>query len=152
MQDARVRQERLAQTAPRNAEPLDSYATADAQDIDEASSAGAWPAWVSQCLWGATGFLAGAIFWHAVGFWGFVSDVVLHSRLTESARYVEQTGPECTEMVLDRATGHAVPQRCPMDAELLNEGVLADKGDFLGVRNPSVARLPGALRLSDRSK
>lgn len=27
--------------------------------------------------WSVTGFLAGAVFWHFVGFWGFVSEVVL---------------------------------------------------------------------------
>jgi len=27
-------------------------------------------------LWSAAGFLAGAFFWYAVGFWGFISDVV----------------------------------------------------------------------------
>jgi hypothetical protein len=40
--------------------------------------------------WSVIGFLVGAVFWHFVGFWGFVSDVVLagHPTAVSESRYL----------------------------------------------------------------
>lgn len=37
-------------------------------------------------VWGGTGFLAGAIVWHAIGFWSFMADVVFHGPPATASR------------------------------------------------------------------
>jgi hypothetical protein len=81
--------------------------------------------------WTAVGFLLGAIFWHFVGFWGFVAQVVLAEnpapRVAEQAQVLEvaergqwvQTAeaaqafaPACVTLYLDRATGRTTAIAC----------------------------------------
>ena len=38
---------------------------------------------VHTVLWAVAGFVAGAIFWHFIGFWGFVSEAVWHAARPE---------------------------------------------------------------------
>ena len=82
-------------------------------------------------VWGALGFCAGAIFWHAVGFWGFVSDAVLAGASdTELVRVADaraqlQPGEsptihlidprKCTALELDRGTNRTAVRPCPSD-------------------------------------
>jgi hypothetical protein len=83
-------------------------------------------------LWGALGFFAGAIFWHAVGFWTFVSEVVLDSE--GSVQFARQAAtrpgalahPElpviylidpasCTALELDRTANRTAVRPCPRE-------------------------------------
>lgn len=81
--------------------------------------------------WAVIGFLIGATFWHFVGFWSFVSEVVLaeHSphRVQETSRplasmLVEDAalalGASCTALALDRRTGHTSAAGCASGANL----------------------------------
>lgn len=70
--------------------------------------------------WGVMGFLVGAVFWHFVGFWGFVSSVVLRGA-PPRVHIVEQAGPDCVELRRDAATGEVAAVRCPDVAPLLVE-------------------------------
>ncbi|MEZ5852614.1 MAG: hypothetical protein R3D68_18435 [Hyphomicrobiaceae bacterium] len=102
----------------------------------------------TQLGWGLVGFLVGAVFWHFVGFWGFVRDVVYNSRTTEE-HFVEQTGRDCVALQLDRATGLVTSVACPSHAPLLNEGILASRQDIAAnVTSPRAGRINGPIRLT----
>lgn len=84
-------------------------------------------------VWGGCGFLVGAVFWHAIGFWGFVSAIVLNGPASEE-RVVAQSGLACVELVLDRSSGQTTTAECPFDTVILAEGRRAERQDFEGVR------------------
>jgi hypothetical protein len=79
-------------------------------------------------LWSAGGFLAGALFWHAVGFWRLISYVVFDpaptvaqmaavappSRVSLPTIYMVEPA-NCTALNLDRKTNSTVMQPCPRD-------------------------------------
>jgi hypothetical protein len=85
--------------------------------------------------WGLGGFLIGAIFWHLIGFWGFLSAVVLKGPETAVSVVTRQqpvmvarqegiqpaTLPNCTVLVLDRSTGLTSAVPCPEHLPLLEE-------------------------------
>ena len=92
-------------------------------------------------FWGFGGFLVGAIFWHFIGFWSFVGDVVFSSRPPAEYREIAQTGPHCIELVLDRASGAVRGLPCALEVPRLDESANAVKGDYLGHRK-HLARAP----------
>ena len=125
-----------------------SLSHADMPVMDTASSVN--PSTGSALAWAGLGFLVGAVFWHFIGFWGFVSSIVLSGQPTP-ARLVEQTGPACVELVLDRATDRTAAMPCPDDAPLLAEGARAERQDFAGPRDRrSLIRTSGPTRFSAR--
>lgn len=69
--------------------------------------------------WGVAGFLAGAIFWHLVGFWSFVADVVYRPPAAAAGSGVVQAQPAvvvqgaCTSLVLERVSGTTRQAGCP---------------------------------------
>jgi hypothetical protein len=72
-------------------------------------------------LWSAGGFLAGALFWHAVGFWRFIAPrpeqmaaVAPPSRVSLPTIYMVEPA-NCTALILDRKTNSTVMQPCPRD-------------------------------------
>jgi hypothetical protein len=83
--------------------------------------------------WSVIGFVVGAVFWHFVGFWGFVANVVLAGGIAGPASsahpvHVEQradwvrvaeasaTVPAaCTMLFLDRQTGLTSAHACESD-------------------------------------
>ncbi len=84
--------------------------------------------------WSVIGFLLGAVFWHFVGFWSFVSDVVLaghpsgsvdRSRAEAPQIEASQTAADisdaplvmawCTALQLDRKTGTISSGACGQD-------------------------------------
>ena len=88
----------------------------------------------SALLWGGSGFIVGAIFWHAIGFWDFMSHVVLgdpENRRTQSeaggwATQVITTptpgrttskrtavAANCTTLAIDRTRGATASKPCP---------------------------------------
>lgn len=86
------------------------------------------PSRLTVIAWGGLGFLIGAAFWHFIGFWSFVSDIVLKGH-PEDARVIAQTGRDCTELVLDRNTGVVKSLACPMHAPELPESGRAVRED-----------------------
>jgi len=77
-------------------------------------------------VWGGLGFLAGAVFWHLVGFWSFVSDVVLdrtpaaHASVavpppprTVPPKVVLIDADRCTALALDRRSKLTMARPCP---------------------------------------
>ena len=77
-------------------------------------------------LWSVAGFFAGASFWHAVGFWRFISDVVFDAAPSSAAmaavaRPSQVSLPtiylvdpaNCTALILDRKTNSTVMRPCP---------------------------------------
>ena len=75
-----------------------------------------WHPAMPAAFWGPGGFLVGAIFWHFIGFWGFVGDVVFSSRPATEYHQIAQTGPHCIELVLDRASGGVRGLPCALEA------------------------------------
>jgi hypothetical protein len=80
--------------------------------------------------WSVIGFVGGAVFWHFVGFWGFVSDVVLaeapspavnaatHAPLASRSHWLQVADASqtpCTLLVLDRRTGVTSARPCDRD-------------------------------------
>ncbi len=98
-------------------------------------------------VWGISGFVIGAAFWHVVGFWGFIERIVYSGHPDDGVRYVAQSGLECTELVLDRGSRRVASGICPLEAPLLDERSESARGDFLGPRTP-LARSHRHLRLS----
>jgi len=77
-------------------------------------------------LWATLGFVTGAIFWHVIGFWTFVSDVVLNRPPAGGTLRAEASvvavptiylvdPATCTALVLDRQTNQTVVRPCPQD-------------------------------------
>lgn len=104
-------------------------------------------------LWATIGFVSGAVFWHAVGFWTFMSELVLNGReASASEEMIEvaadiETGSlpsvyrvdprKCTSLVLNREANYTAAQACPregialrLDTESTREdiAVVADAG------------------------
>lgn len=84
--------------------------------------------------WGSLGFITGAFFWHAIGFWGFVSEVVLNGsaekrgvlELAQMPPPIPTSAPgtpmptiylveahHCTALALDRPTNRTQVIPCP---------------------------------------
>ncbi len=99
-------------------------------------------------LWGLLGFFIGAIFWHFIGFWAFISEIVFVGRNAGDARFVEQAGQLCVQLVLERPAGVVRPEACPLEAEPLNEGALSVRSDFAGDRGAKSLDGRDPLRLS----
>lgn len=132
-------------SAPRPAARPDGAADAVNRAIKSVSSA---------VCWGAGGFVTGAIFWHFIGFWGFVSDVVFSSRAHLEDRQIAQSGPQCIEVALERATGAIRAEPCAMKAPELDESANSTKGDFFGYRPRAVGspRSTSAIKLTSGEK
>lgn len=75
--------------------------------------------------WSVLGFLAGAVFWHFIGFWGFVSEVVLVGNAPPAAMRTAEpvalaladtpSAQTCTRLALDRRTGETSAHACDAD-------------------------------------
>ena len=82
-------------------------------------------------LWGGLGFIAGAVFWHLVGFWSFVTEVVLDrtaaqatvvappSRLNAIPTVVLVEADRCTTLALDRRRNRTIAAPCTNDGMAL---------------------------------
>lgn len=126
---------------------------ADPDEVEQEPSRAGSPA--VSAGWGLLGFLIGAVFWHFIGFWGFVSEVVYTGRPAGAERFVDQSGPQCSEVVLDRETGAILTRACPADAAQLNELTYAMREDFGGPRGVRTSARSGAaapIRLSAGEK
>jgi len=77
--------------------------------VREIGGRGRFRARAAPLAWGFGGFLIGAIFWHAIGFWGFLGEVILKGSEPQ-ASVVARTAlpasvPNCTALAIDRTTG-----------------------------------------------
>jgi hypothetical protein len=85
--------------------------------------------------WGLGGFLIGAIFWHAVGFWGVLGAAVLDgpeaSAVSVVARPAEVAAgvPNCTVLALNRSTGRTYSVPCPEPMPAFDEA-RGERQDF----------------------
>ncbi len=97
------------------------------RQTDEARLSRAWR-WRVALAWGGLGFVAGATFWHLVGFWSFLSEVVLDHGPKAQAAAMSAPPPQaysslptivlidtdrCTALLLDRRAKVTVARPCP---------------------------------------
>lgn len=81
-------------------------------------------------LWAAVGFVCGAITWHTIGFWQFMSRLMFdESTVTLGAPVLSGTDIEtgslptivnidhtsCVSLELDRLSNHTTPRPCPRE-------------------------------------
>jgi hypothetical protein len=96
--------------------------------VREIGGRGRLRAHAAPLAWGFGGFLIGAIFWHAIGFWGFLGEVILKSpdpRVSVVARTTPPSSlPNCTALAIDRATGRTRSIPCAETAPLHEEAGL----------------------------
>ncbi len=116
-------------------------------------------------LWCALGFLSGAIFWHVVGFWGFVSTAVFEGDKArpqiaagttpletgsidtrKAAATAAKTSPvksvlACAALTLDRSSGQTSMSACSANAwHLRHTGDSRRQDRQLAVGNPGTAK------------
>lgn len=113
--------------------------------VREVSGRGLFAGRAALLAWGFGGFLIGAIFWQAVGFWGVLGEAILKrpepkvsvvARLALPARL-----PKCTTLALDRATGRTVSIPCSEQMPLLEEARLLGRSDLaLAAADPQSSR------------
>ncbi|AHB50051.1 hypothetical protein W911_06710 [Hyphomicrobium nitrativorans NL23] len=108
--------------------------------------------------WSVIGFLLGALFWHFVGFWSFVSAVVLaghpsgsvdRSRAEAPEIEASQTAAEisdaplvmawCTALQLDRKTGAISSGACGQDFSPSHGASVKQREDRAGTSNDGAA-------------
>jgi hypothetical protein len=103
-------------------------------------------------LWAAGGFLAGALFWYAVGFWRFVSDVVLDPAPSAAAEMTAVAPPSpvslptiylvdpanCTALILDRKTNSTVMKACPQEGLALRLEANSERENLAVVGDPAI--------------
>ena len=100
--------------------------------------------------WSVLGFIAGAVFWHFVGFWGFVSSIVFaddpgmraHVLLAQSAPAIVASQPDltgaisvahCTAVSRDRQTGVTSARSCDGDYPTLRQDAYQGRQDRIDV-------------------
>jgi hypothetical protein len=109
----------------------------------------------SALAWGGLGFVTGAIFWHAVGFWTFLSNVVLKApdtaaktaltmgaavpvRSQTSLPTIYMVEPaNCTALALDRQSNRTLVQACPANGLALHLDPQGGREDLAILAQPS---------------
>jgi hypothetical protein len=98
--------------------------------------------------WSVIGFLVGAVFWHFVGFWGFMANVVLAGGSAAPASSVHPLHVErwgwtrvaeaavvaplaCTALILDRQTGLTSARACDGEEPVLPTEAAGGRQDRL---------------------
>lgn len=90
---------------------------------------------MAPALWGGAGFVLGAVFWHLVGFWSFVSEIVykgpeggasvavVRKNDARSAASEASNGPSaeafCIALVRDRVSGDTRSAGCTLADRVL---------------------------------
>jgi hypothetical protein len=119
--------------------------------------------------WSVIGFIVGAVFWHFIGFWGFLSEVVLaggpigviersavHSvpQFQSRPRWVEMADaspPACTTLLLDRETGITSSRPCDGNpAPPLAHDAFQGREDRI-VSSRSASAIQDTLQAADRA-
>ena len=99
-------------------------------------------------IWGFGGFLIGAAFWHLIGFWGFLSTVVLKGPEPQVSVVARQADPamlrNCTDLALNRSTGQTYAVPCAEQVPVLQEARLGRQDlAYAHVRSHEPAQSPG---------
>ena len=97
-------------------------------------------------LWATIGFVGGAVFWHAVGFWTFMSDLMFESNeaviasdapaagdgiVTGSLPKILHIDPaNCISLRLDRLGGATAAHPCPAEGLALRLEESGERGDL----------------------
>jgi hypothetical protein len=104
---------------------------------DAASSRASYAGW---CV---LGFLAGAVFWHAVGFWDFLGDMtsMRPAQKVVIGRLAPDRDPEASYEKQAHAAGAAMPQNCTT--------LLRDAATGLTLAQPCVAVIGDAAASLD---
>ena len=127
--------------------------------------------WQKSVLFCALGFLAGAPFWHLIGFWGYLTGTVQSLQTAERPRVVQEaanvprasasparaTQPgrkptaaavmnNCTALVMDRSTGATLTAACKALAPVLAEATAKPRGDLLAQAWPQASDVADAGR------
>jgi len=104
--------------------------------------------------WSVIGFVVGAVFWHFIGFWGFVSEVVLAGRPPEPAAQSRMHTPAvaekrpvqvadaapCTVLALDRQTGVTSARACVESGSALRADAFQGREDRIVVTPRMIGR------------
>lgn len=103
-------------------------------------------------LWSIGGFLAGALFWYAAGFWRFVSDIVLDppTTMTAIAQPSDVTLPtiylvdpvNCTALILHRKTNSTEMRPCPPQGLALRLKANSERASLAAVSDPTAIPAP----------
>jgi hypothetical protein len=93
--------------------------------MHEVSGRGMFGARATLIGWGFCGFLIGALFWHAIGFWDVIGEEILQrpeAKVSIVARLALPARPSnCTTLVLDRSTGRTISVPCAEQMPHLEE-------------------------------
>ncbi len=110
------------------------------------------PRYRAALLWSVGGFLAGALFWYAVGFWRFVSDIVLDpgprtteimtavappSRVSMPTIYLVDPA-YCTALILDRKTNSTQMRPCPQNGLALRLEANSERESLAAAGDPTL--------------
>jgi hypothetical protein len=128
-------------------------------------SAGAALDGVGGLGWSVFGFVAGAVFWHFVGFWGFLSEVVFAKEpftfIPAGTHALHEPSPDvrsrwlqvadasfapCTVLSLDRQTGVTSARPCPGDHAPLPLDAFEGREDRMAVGDRPDAAADGSDR------
>ncbi len=116
------------------------------------------PTLAAAFAWALPGFLIGTVFWHFVGFWGFVSHVVLGEIPAEqagptpllavvraadepAANNATTSASACVALALDRATGTTRSKACDGRPIVAWDATPARKEDLALLRKTSAPAL-----------
>lgn len=96
-------------------------------------------------LWATVGFVCGAVFWHAVGFWTFMSRLMFDGEAV-AAQVVQDPGASietgslptivhidparCTSLELNRTFNRTAERPCPHDGLALRHEADTQRGDL----------------------
>ncbi|HRD74727.1 MAG TPA: hypothetical protein PK264_02135 [Hyphomicrobiaceae bacterium] len=119
-------------------DPVSGSADASVADIDDDGIFDTGNRW-SNVGWATMGFLSGAVFWHAVGFWAFLAGLLSHGPATETS----VLGSDCVTLVIDRTTGTTSAEACPELIARLPDGTRNYRGPLLTAELRR-ARLPAS--------
>lgn len=93
--------------------------------MHEVGGRGMFGARATMIGWGFCGFLIGALFWHAIGFWDVIGEEILQrpeAKVSIVARLaLPERPPNCTTLALDRSTGRTISVPCSEQMPHLEE-------------------------------
>lgn len=104
-------------------------------------------------LWATIGFVSGAVFWHAIGFWSFMSELVLNSKPATTVQDLSLVGADfetgslpdvyhvnpqhCISLVLNREANYTAAQPCPREGIALRLDVESSREDIAVIADAS---------------
>lgn len=90
-------------------------------------------------IWGGSGFIVGAIFWHAIGFWDFMTAVVLGDQESRR-RQPEASNSWSTQVIVTPTPGRSAARRTVVAGNCISLAIDRSKGET--TTKPCPAILP----------